>query len=280
MKKLILVEGIPGSGKSTMSRKITEYMSAARTTHLYEEGDGHPADLAWCACIPIEHLDSIIKRFPNYEMKIKQHMYIEDGYAVVPYIQFPIEDKSFYQLMESYEVYDNRVGFDTFSKLHLRKWKRFGEQAQRLKELTIFECAFLQNHINELLLFHCMAEDEIEKYLLNLIATVKELEPILIYLNQPSVHETISKVSSVRVNEEGEKVWMERVISYIENSPFGKAHSLSGFEGMVLYFQYRKKLELNIMSKLPIETYIVDNPNYEWTKTWEDIKEILDNFEG
>jgi hypothetical protein len=206
-------------------------------------------------------------------------MYLEDGYAVVPYIKFPIEDKSFYQLMESYEVYDNRVGFDIFSNLHLRKWKRFGEQAQKIEELTVFECAFLQNHINELLLFHCMAEDEIEKYLLNLIATVKELEPILIYLNQPSVHETISRVSAVRVNEEGEKVWMERVIAYIENSPFGKAHSLSGFEGMVSYFEYRKKLELNIISKLPIETYILDNSNYDWTKTWEDIKEILGNLE-
>lgn len=276
MRKLILVEGLPGTGKTTMSRKIWEYMSVSRRTHLYQEGEGHPVDLAWCACIPMEQLDALMKKYPAYESQIERHMYIEDGYAIVPYTQFPIEDKEFFQLMESYEVYDNRVGFEIFSKLHTRKWKRFGEQAKKVDDMTVFECVFLQNHINELLLFHCMSEEQIEKYLLNLITTVNELDPILIYLNQPNVYETISKISDIRVNNEGEKVWMERVISYIQDSPFGIAHSLCGYEGMVSYFEYRKKVELNIIAKLPIETYIVENLNYDWTKTFNEIQEILD----
>jgi hypothetical protein len=275
VRKLILIEGIPGSGKSTLSRKIAEYMSAARKTHLYEEGEGHPADLAWCACIPVEQLDSIMKKYPDYESRMREYMYIEDGYAVVPYIQFPIEDRSFIQLMESFEVYDNRVGFETFTQLHMKKWKRFGEQASKAEDLTVFECAFLQNHINELLLFHCMSEEQVEKYLLKLITTVKDLEPVLIYLNQPSVYETLRKVSEVRLNEEGKKVWVERVIPYIENSPYGRLHSLNGFNGMVEYFEHRKRVEMNIIAKLPIETFIIDNPDYDWAKIWEDIKEIL-----
>ena len=276
MRQLILVEGLPGCGKTTISRKIYEYISTIRETNLYQEGDGHPADLAWCACIPVEQLDSIIKEYPQYGIQLKKFMYIEDGYAVVPYTQFPIDDESFLQLMESYEVYDNRVGFKTFSVLHLKKWKKFSQQTLEGREMAVFECAFLQNHINELLLFHCMSEELIEEYLLNLITTVNELEPILIYLNQPSVYETIGKVSDIRVNKEGKQVWMERVISYIQESPFGIAHSLSGFEGMVSYFEYRKNVELNIIKKLPIDCYIIDNPNYDWIKTWKEIQQILD----
>lgn len=277
MRRLVLVEGLPGSGKTTISKKISEYMSAKRKTNLYQEGDGHPADLAWCACIPFEKLDFIYKKYPTYQQHIESCMYIEDGFVVVPYTQFSIEDNAFFQLMESYEVYDSRVGFETFSKLHMTKWKRFEELSEKSDDLTVFECAFLQNHINELLLFHCMTEKEIEKYLMNLISKVRKLEPVLIYLNQPSVYETITKVSEIRLNEKGEKEWMERVIQYIENSPYGRNNLLSGFEGMVSYFESRKKIELNIIKNLPIETYIIDNPNYEWINVWMEIQEILDN---
>ena len=41
MRKLILVEGLPGTGKTTISRKISEYISTIGEAHLYQEGDGH-----------------------------------------------------------------------------------------------------------------------------------------------------------------------------------------------------------------------------------------------
>ena len=206
---------------------------------------------------------------------MKQHMYWEDRYAIIPYTRFLIEDPSFFSLLESYEVYDNRVSFQTFADLHMKKWISFGEQAKTVDEITVFECAYLQNHINELLLFHCMAEKDINDYLMKLITTVKDLNPILIYLSQPDVYETINRVSDSRVDEKGEKVWRDRVISYIENSAYGKAHSLEGFDGMVTYFKDRKKIELNIINNLPVETYIINNAEYNWDEVWEEIQKII-----
>ncbi|MDF2587122.1 MAG: hypothetical protein K0S41_963 [Anaerocolumna sp.] len=278
MGQLILVEGIPGSGKTTTSEKIYNKLSIQKKTNLYMEGDGHPADLAWCACIPLNQLDEIINNNKTYELRIREHMYIEQDYAIVPYTKIPIENPEFYHLMENFEVYNNRVGFDIFKELHVGKWNRFGEKQKNLNEVTIFECAFLQNHINELLLYHCMDERQIEKYLLELIHTVKDLNPILIYLNQKSVVETIERVSNVRVDEIGDKVWMKMVIDYVENSPYGKKHTLKGFEGMVKYFEDRKQIELNIMNKLPIKVYIVDNKEYDWEKVWTQVQSILDNI--
>jgi hypothetical protein len=278
MGRLILVEGIPGSGKTTISRKIAEQLSEYKKTIYYEEGDSHPADLAWCACIPTEHFDDIIKRFPAYEAPMKQYMYQESGYIIVPYTRFSIEDPSFYQLMESYEVYDNRVGLDTFVDLHTKKWISFNEKARSVDEFTVFECAFLQNHINELLLFHCCSEDVIENYLLNLIMTVKDLNPVMIYLSQPNVYETIRRVSASRVNENGEKIWMERVNNYISEGPYGKLHHLQGFDGMVDYFAERKRIELKVMQSLPIEKYIIENKDYHWEQVWLEVQGVIQDI--
>jgi hypothetical protein len=278
MRKLILIEGIPGSGKTTLSKRVADYMSEKGVTKHYAEGEGHPADLAWCACIPVEELESIYEKYPKYKIHMENHMYQEDSYAIIPYTQFPIEDSEFYQLMESYEVYDNRVDFDTFTQMHHKRWKRFGEKAKIVDEVNVFECAFLQNHINELLLFHNTPVDQIEEYLMNLIQTVVELNPILIYLVQPNVYETIKRVSTARLNNQGEKVWMERVIKYIEDSNYGKLHSLNGFNGMVTYFEERKKIELKILEKLPIKSVIIENKDYDWDKVWNEIVVELDSI--
>lgn len=275
MGRLILVEGIPGSGKTTIAQRIAGFLSDYKPTNFYQEGDAHPADLAWCACIPKERFEEIIDQFPTYEQQMKQHMYEEDGYFIVPYTRFPIEDKAFYQRMEDCEVYNKRVGFKVFSRLHRNKWKRFAKETESKDGYTVFECAFLQNHINELLLYHNKTEDEIEQYLIELIGTVKELDPVLIYLNQPNVRETIRRVSDVRIDEKGNKDWMEMVIFYTETCPYGKQQGLKGFDGMVELFKARKKIELKVIEQLPIETHIINNPDYNWDEVWHEVKGIL-----
>lgn len=275
MNKLILVEGIPGSGKTTLSGKIAGYLNKHVKTKLYNEGEAHPADLAWCACIPVESYEGILEKFPAYEKAIRDNTHMEDGYAIVAYIQFPIEDKQLYELLESYEVYDGRASYGVFSGLHLRRWRQFAEKAAGLNEITVFECAYLQNQINELLLFHDRSEKSIREHMLSLIDTVKDLTPVLFYLAQPDIYETINRVAVQRVDEHGNKAWMERVISYLENCPYGRSKGLKGFDGMVKAFEDRKQIELAVISELPIKTYVIHNHHYDWEAVWADIEEKL-----
>lgn len=275
MNKLIMVEGIPGSGKSTIAKRISDYLSLRRKTNAYFEGDLHPADLAWCACIPIQELDNIINKFNDYKIAIESNMYIENGYAIVAYTKFPISNKKLYNLLESYEVYDNRVGYEVFTKLHFDRWSRFSKQAENLNEINVFECSFLQNHINESLFFHKLDTNKIIEHLISLIETVRNLNPVLFYLNQENVEETLKRVSNIRVNEKGEKIWMGRVIEYIENSPYGMSHNLKGFEGMVKAFESRRKIELEAIELLPIKSFAINNECYDWENIWAEIKKNL-----
>jgi len=123
--------------------------------------------------------------------------------------------------MESYEVYDRRAEWEVFRNLHLARWRVFAESQATKKEIAVFECALLQNHINELLFFHGKSETEITAHLKHLIDSVMTLNPVMIYLNQTDVQETIRRVSDARTNKHGQRDWMERVIGFFESCMMG-----------------------------------------------------------
>ena len=88
--KLILVEGIPGSGKSTFAQKIADcYSTRGPKTNLYTEGDYHPADL-------------------------DKNIHIEDGYTTISYTHVTTGTPEFYKAMKDREVYDSRIRFPLF----------------------------------------------------------------------------------------------------------------------------------------------------------------------
>ena len=271
--KLILVEGIPGSGKTTIAKMISSYYrdkGANATT--YPEGEAHPADLGWIACIPLDQYDELLARYPQFKEDIKANTQIEHGYAMVAYLWIRDKTKVFHDEMEKYEVYDGRAEWDVFRDLHLARWQVFAKSQIAKEEIAVFECALLQNHINELLFFHSKNEAEITNHLKLLIESVMGLNPVLIYLAQPDVQETIRRVSDERTDKHGHKDWMERVIGFFEHCPHG---DYKGFSGMVQAFEDRKRIELNVLPLLGIPVYTVNNPMYDWEEVWRNVLAVL-----
>ncbi len=155
---------------------------------------------------------------------------------------------------------------DQFKEISLRRWANFTDAADDHDEIVIFECAYLQNQINELLGFYNASKEEISLYMNNLIGKVKSLNPKIIYLSQESVTETISRVARERKSPGHDGVdWIDNVIMWIEMSPYGKAHHLKGFKGAVEFFEARKTVELDVMKSLTINKWIIENKNYNYT---------------
>lgn len=266
--RLILVEGIPGSGKSTMAKEIKDYFqSRGLEAKLFNEGDPHPADLAWNAYIPLDKYKKILEDNPQYVNKIRTYTQIEGEHAIVAYtkIDFKQEDNHLMRYFEDYEVYNGRVPLDIFMELHIQRWKQFAKSLSD-NEIAIFECAYLQNHVTELMGYYNKDVGFIIAYMKSLIETVEILNPKLIYLTQPNICETIGRVARERVSTDKSRWedWIDLVIKYIENSPYGKNNNLKGFEGAIEFFQARKKIELEVIDNLNIDKSVIDNPRYDW----------------
>lgn len=278
--KLILIEGIPGSGKSTIAKKIREYLESQNIkTALFCEGDVHPSDLAWCSYIPIDEFKNIINKYSQYSQVINEYTVIENDHAVIAYTKLGLSpsENEVMKYFEEHEVYDGRVPLERFAKIHFNRWQNFAERAINKKEISIFECAFFQNHICELMGIHGEGNDYITDHLISLISTVEKLNPIIIYLTQPDVSETIGRVAKERVSADKSKNcdWIDLVIAWVEKSQYGRTQGLNGYDGAIRFFEERKKIELEVIEKLPIDKYIIENPDYNWDDVFSKVKEIL-----
>ncbi len=128
--KLVLVEGIPGSGKSTIAKKIhAHFRENGFNSRVYNEGDLNPADLSWHACLPVAEFNNLLNEYPLEKDAILTQTVFEDDYAIVAYTKIQTENKDLYPLFERYEVFDNRVPFELYRDLHFRRWSDFGKKA-------------------------------------------------------------------------------------------------------------------------------------------------------
>ena len=142
------------------------------------------------------------------------------------------------------------------------------------EQITIFECAFLQNHIGEILADHNVTDEEyIKDYFRELIDTVKELNPKLIYLNQESVEETIARVAKERISDDKDKCpdWIDMVIDYYENCKYGKENNLKGYDSVIKFLKKRKELEGQVIDDLKIDKAIINNLDYDWEEVTKEI---------
>ena len=278
--RLILIEGIPGSGKTTFARRIADwYQTRGGAANLFLEGQSHPADLGWCACIPAGMYGQLVQKYALLRSQIEEHTVFEGGIAIVAYTLVKTDNRDFYKELSAYEVYDARVADDVFYNLHYERWRAFGQGASHSNALNIFECAFLQNHVNELLFWRDAGEDAIIAHHLKLINSVAQLSPALIYLSQPDIRETIARIARERVSEDHGN-WIDGCINYCENSTFGKRRGIKGFDGAMEFFAIRKQLEMKIMAQLPIPKIIIENSEYDWDGVWSQIEKCLSAWFG
>ena len=267
---LIIVEGIPGSGKSTTAHFIKEYLeSEGITAKLFQEGDSrHPADYESTACLDEGQFNDIRERFSEHRKTIQEVAEKKGHQYFIPYRQLANVDAGLVDELASYDVYE--LDLDTFEDVSYHYWKEFVEQTEFEDEVYIFECCFLQNQFTKYIAMHNAEPKRLADQLKKISELIAPLNPLVIYLYQEDVDRSFHHVYKERSQE-----WRKFFTDYHVKQGYGKANGLEGYQGLVEFLEMRRDLEMGILEDLSVKHMLIENGEKDWDAYYEKMKEAM-----
>ncbi|MDQ8738700.1 hypothetical protein [Paenibacillus sp. LHD-38] len=256
--KLILVEGLCGTGKSTLAERLHCYLvQQGISSRFYDEGaKGHPTSLNWHAFFSEEEYKELLMRYPDTANEIRSWAIKNGINYLIPYR----EVKEFNELDALYLELKSRelcwtdspvAALSEFTYSIQRHWARFAELASNSDEVYVLEAVFFQHQIHDLLGHYQAIDHHIEEHIQGIADQIAALQPVVIYLTQPSVRD--------------QQVW----ISSIRSRP----HFAT--EQNIRLMENRKRIELRLLDKLPFLTYTIENVNLDWEEVFSNMVEAI-----
>ena len=254
MNRLIIVEGLPCSGKSTTARFIAENTGMS----FIDEGTGsHPADYEFHAFLTTAELNDY--SLQEREIIVSNGEQKSGGY-IVPLSKF--SGRLFDSLLQ-HKIYDF-LPWETESPVMLDKWREFADTCE--EDRYVFNCVFLQNPMCETMMRFGLEKEVSAEYISEISGIIRPLSPLIVYLKNSEVSESVRKASVERGDE-----WLNAVIDYHCNGEYGKINNLCGFDGYIAALEERQRRELDILRSLDIESVIINDPQKDWPKACSDI---------
>ena len=265
MTKLYLIEGLPCSGKSTVSRHVARKLEQmGKRVHFFDEGTGnHPADYEFHSFLDFQTLDALEE---GLREKIKTRSVMREGGYIVPLSAF--SGKEFDTLLQ-YKIYDF-LPWEAERPLMLAKLMEFAQQAAREDAVSVFNCVFLQNPMCETMMRFDFPQEESFSYIAQIHEIIRPLNPKVIYLQNEDI------AASVRMAAREREGWLDGVIDYHVRGGYGMRTGAKGFNGYIACLEERQNRELDCLKKLDIPSLILSNPQRDWQLAYQQIDRVLE----
>ena len=273
--KLVLIEGQPGSGKTTTAKLVDEILRENQVpTELYLEGNlDHPADYDAVSFYTIEEFQQLLVDHPEYTNLLHQHSEPIDQGILIPYgkVRNQFDDAFPEELIHNlfqHDIYE--LPLEQNMNLITNKWQSFAKNAKQGNQTFIFECAFIQNPVTIGMMKYAASNEVVKNYIKKLYEAINDLNPLLIYVNQDNLEASFRKAVKERSKE-----WSEHFIEYCINQGYGKQIEAQGLTGCIDVLKARKVLEEEIYHELPIQKTIINNSHYEQLHYKKELEEII-----
>ncbi len=273
--KLIIVEGLPGSGKSTTAQIVYDILKdKGINTEFYCEGNyNHPADYDGVAYFNNEEFNILQQsHYKSSEVlgKIKVKYY--NGYLIpfkkaIEEKQMSFEDDLFNDITKN-DIYE--LPIDLHIKLILDRWDDFVNAYINEDKVVIFECCFIQNPVTVSMVRNNSPKDVTMSYINSLAEKIVLLEPILIFVEQEDI-----KASFNRVVCERPKEWFEGFKDYYTNQGYGLSNNLKELDGVIQVLEARSRLECDVYDSLKLIKYKIDNSAFNLDLLKEKINSVI-----
>ncbi len=210
--RLILLEGLPGTGKSTNSYKLYEQLirNGIKVHWIHEVSQPHPVLFFTESCMTKEE-------YRNFKMKYPEVATFFDEVAEVRKTTVGIDQEAmsrkcqeaqkqeWYQELLQYDAFPTSL--DRYEFQALEKWEAFAKKAMKDEDAVfILDSSMFQYQIFTYLL-KAAPYDRLEAFVRKIAGCIKTLNPLLIYLYHEHTEDTIAYLKKQRGEQDLVSTW-------------------------------------------------------------------------
>ena len=235
------VEGLQGSGKSTLVRKLSEL----HTDHTaVREGEYSPVELAWCAYVGEDKYRELLEKYSEIRSMIEERSFIEGNKHIICYTKIITDVPGFHKDLEQYEIYNGRIDYEDFKTIVLERYKAWDQ------DKMIFECSLFQNIVEDMILFRCFSDDEIMEFYKLVRDTLEGKDYRIVYLQSSDIRANLEVIRKERSDDQGNEMWFPLMCRYFDESPYAIKNGKQGMDDLIRHFEHRQQLELQICDEV------------------------------
>jgi len=264
-QKLIIIEGIPGSGKTLLAEFIHRTLDQQCVPNrVFLEGNpDHPADFESLAHFSPRDFAVLLERWPLFRTVLERQVQVDGEDYFLGYRSLHSQDgqalpEELMADLARHDVYETQLP-QTYCRLALQRWSAFVEKTRASPETYIFECCLMQNPFAILMLRHGWSAAETGSHIRSVADSIRVLNPLLIYIRTAAPRATLEHMACERPRE-----WMEFVTAYTDHGAWSKANGVSGFEGFIRFHEQRQEIELDLLQGLNISSLVIDDHLMDW----------------
>ena len=211
MNRLILLEGLPGTGKTTNSYKLFEQMvrNGRDVRWLHEVSQPHPTLFFSESCFTKEEYRLFAEEYPQAAGILESIAEVRASTVGIDYLtasrKIPGQEEAvWYQALLQYDAMD--FPLERYEPAALEKWEAFVNAALQNEEIYILDSSIFQYQIFTYLL-NGAEYPRLAGFVHDVMKLLKPLRPALIYLYREKTEDSIAFMEKQRGIRDLESTW-------------------------------------------------------------------------
>jgi hypothetical protein len=272
--RLIFLEGLPGSGKSTNSRILMTNLdqSNKQVKWVHEVARPHPTLFFHEACMTFEEYNELIQVFPELQSCLESTKIVRKHSISIDLLEIEWEfgNKIRSEAIEALKKFDVwNFSLEKYINVALEKWQCFVDFVKEEQDLIVI----LDSSIFQFQIYTFLEKNTpyviLKDFIKQLFCIISDLNPTLVYLYQENVENAIQSLEKNRGIEFFYRIWeRDQHQPYFQNRP-------KGAEGYRVFLRDYHKTAQMLFEQTPFSKIAIEISNGDWDKYVADMMSFI-----